>query len=207
MKKLIVVIVLLLLGVDVYGQSLNYFLKGGISISNTTFTVIERGVESGRERDNRYSFYFGGGIERSIGANSDKLHVQIELIYSEQGWVYHYTDPGDYLTHEINQINLPITLKKEYFKNLHIVFGGYIGQVIHSKEKSSDSNNRFEVEKYKNLDAGLLAGIEYNFNIGIIFEARYMHGLMDISKVSYPLSFIEHEYKNRVIHIGIGYRF
>ena len=89
--------------------------------------------------------------------------------------------------------------------NFQGLFGGYVGRVIYSKEKSSNNPKRFEIDGYKNFDAGLVLGLEFKF--GVFLETRYMYGLADSSKVSYPSSFIEHEYKNRVFQIGLGYQF
>ncbi|ARV07867.1 hypothetical protein BTO04_14705 [Polaribacter sp. SA4-10] len=205
--KIKILFLLLFISAINFGQSsIKYFIKGGLSSSNTVFHVIKNGSSSIREFDNRNSFYVGTGFEILLSSKQNDLLFQVELVYSEQGWVIHYTYSG-YVIHELNQINLPIIIKKRIFKNLFAITGGYLGHVIHSKEKSYDNPNRFEIEGYKNFDAGLVLGLEYKFKFGGFLETKYMHGLADVSKVSYPSSFIEHEYKNRIIQIGIGFQF
>jgi hypothetical protein len=192
-------------GVSFGQSSVKYSLKGGLNSSNTNYSVIKKGHSSKREYDNRNSFYIGGAIEVFINSKLKNLSLQIELIYSEQGNTYDFSNFTE--TDEINQINMPLVLKKSITTSLYGVFGGYVGHVIHAKEKYSDSSNKFEIEGYKNFDAGLIFGLEYQFNIGFFLETRYMYGIADISKVSYPSSFIEHNYKNRVFQLGLGIRF
>lgn len=207
-KRIKILLLLLFISAINFGQpSIKYFIKGGLSSSNTDFHVIENGSSSSREFDNRNSFYVGTGFEILLSSKQNDLLFQVELVYSEQGWVYHYTYAGDYVIHELNQINLPILIKKRIVKNLYAITGGYLGHVIYSKEKSGGNPNRFEIEGYKNFDAGLVLGLEYKFKFGGFLETKYMYGLADVSKVSYPSSFIEHEYKNRIIQIGIGFQF
>jgi hypothetical protein len=207
-KRIKILLLLLFISAINFGQSsIKYFIKGGLNSSNTDFHIIENGRSSIREFDNRNSFYVGTGFEVLLSSKQNDLLFQVALVYSEQGWVYHYTDLGDYVIHELNQINLPIIIKKRILTNLFAITGCYLGHVIHSKEKSDDNPNRFEIEGYKNFDAGLVLGLEYKFKFGGFLETKYMYGLADVSKVSYPLSFIEHEYKNRIIQIGIGFQF
>ena len=207
-KGTIIFILSLLVSSYSFGQSsIKYFVKGGINFSNTNYSVIVKGVSSSREFDSRKSFYVSSGFNLSLTKKNENTLLQVELVYSEQGWVYNYTDPGDYTTHEINQINLPFYIKKRIFKNFYSNIGAYFGYVVHSKEKSSNNPNRFEIEGYKNFDSGLLIGFDYHFNLGVFIEMKYMYGLSDISKVSYPSSFIEHSYKNRVLQFGLGYQF
>ncbi|WP_165732736.1 porin family protein [Polaribacter sp. 20A6] len=207
-KGVAILFILLMTSSSNFGQSsMKYFVKGGLNLSNTNFKVIERGVSSSREFDNRKSFYVAAGINFPLTEVKDNILLQVQLVYSEQGWVYNYTEPGDFTAHEINQINLPIYLKTRVLHNFYLNIGTYLGYVVHSKEKTSDNPNRFEIEGYKNFDSGLLAGFEYHFNFGLFLETKYMFGLSDISKVAYPTSFIEHSYKNRVLQIGLGYTF
>ncbi len=205
-KRINYLLTVLFISTISFGQSsVKYSLKGGLNSSNTKFSVIKMGHYSSREFDNRNSFYIGGAIEFFINSKFKNLSLQVELIYSEQGNTYDFT--AFISTDEINQINMPIVLKKPIITDFYGVLGGYIGHVIHAKEKYSDSSNKFEIEGYKNVDAGFIFGLEYQFNFGLFLETRYLFGIADISKVSYPSSFIEHEYKNRLFQLGLGYRF
>ena len=60
---------------------------------------------------------------------------------------------------------------------------------------------------YTNFDLGATIGIQYDFDFGLYIETRYLYGLTDILKLEYPESLIEHENKNRVFQVGIGFNF
>ena len=203
-----IVITMLLVGGISFGQSLiRYSFKGGLNNSNADFEVIENGVSTNREYENRNSFYIGAGIEFPISSSWSDFFLQIELIYSEQGWTYYFSSLEQTLINKLDQINLPILVKKQFFSNYFVGIGAYLGHVVNAEEKFRDEKRSFKINGYDNFDFGLLLGLGYKFKFGGLIEARYMYGLADVSEISYPSSFIEHEYKNRVIQIGIGYEF
>ena len=88
MKKKILIVLLLISSICFGQSSIKYALKGGLNSANTDFSVIVKGCSSGREYSNRNSYYLGGAIEFFINSTFKNLFLQVELIYSEQGWVY-----------------------------------------------------------------------------------------------------------------------
>lgn len=179
------------------GQSLKFSLKTGYNLSNVKYNVIVDGSSSGREHHNKNSFYIGGEMEYPINLKAKNgTAVKIGLMYSEQGYTFYETSTI------INQINLPIVLKKRVFNDFFVLAGGYLGYISKVKDNWGTTIN-----DYTNFDFGTTIGIEYEFDFGLFLETRYLYGLTDILKLEYPESLIEHENKNRVFQVGIGFNF
>ncbi|WP_298369161.1 porin family protein [uncultured Lutibacter sp.] len=178
-------------------QSLKLSLKAGYNLSNIEYNVIINGSSSGRKQHNKNSFYIGGEMEYPINLKAKNgTALKIGLMYSEQGYTFYET------TTIINQINLPIVLKKRLFNDFSVLAGGYLGYISKVKDSWGTSIN-----DYTNFDFGTTIGIEYEFDFGLYVETRYLYGLTDILKLEYPESFIEHENKNRVFQVGLGFNF
>lgn len=189
-----------------FGQSINFSVKGGLNISNTKFSVIEHGNSSSRDYDNRTSFFVGGGFDFSILSKKDVLLMQVELLYSREGHTIFYPSLDYRRIFNLDQVKLPILLKNKLFNQLYLLGGGYVGYIINVQEDAARGLRSIK-DDYNNFDTGVIIGVEYHFNLGIFIEARYNHGLADVSSVEFPNSSIEHDYKNRLFQMGIGYKF
>ena len=122
--------------------------------------------------------------------------LKVGLIYSEQGNTYFETSTI------INQINLPIVLKKKMFNDFFFLAGGYLGYIFKVKDSWGTTLN-----DYTNFDFGATIGIQYDFDFGLYIETPYLYGLTDILKLEYPENLIEHENKNRILQVGVGFNF
>jgi len=190
-------ILFLLIAQITQGQSLKFSLKAGYNLSSIEYNVIVDGSSSGREWHKKNSFYIGGEIEHPINWKAKNgVTLKIGLIYSEQGYTYFESSTI------INQINLPIVLKKKVFNDFFVLTGGYLGYISKVKDSWGTTLN-----DYTNFDLGATIGIEYHFDFGFYLETRYLYGLTDILKLEYPESLIEHESRNRVFQVGIGFNF
>jgi len=205
MKKVFLTVLTVIICFVGYGQKLKFGLKGGMNSSNTKFTVFVQEVSSERKYDSRISYYIGGFVEYLTNPESNKsISLQAELQYSKQGYSYNRTSEFGF-TFQLDQLNLPLTLKKPLVDNFSIVGGIYLGYVTSSNEEFG--GGKFQQNEYFNFDTGLIIGTEYSFDFGLFMEIRYMYGLADISDFKSQKSNIEHEYKNRVFQIGLGYTF
>ncbi len=191
-----------------FGQSINFSVKGGLNISNTKFSVIEHGISSNRDYDSRTSFFVGGGFDFSILSKNDfKLLMQVELLYSREGNTKKFSSLDYTRILNLDQVKLPILLKKKLFNQLYLLGGGYVGYIIDVQEDTATGGRRSIKDNYTDFDTGAIIGVEYHFNLGIFIESRYNYGLADVSSVEFPNSSIEHDYRNRLIQFGIGYKF
>ena len=110
-------------------QSLKLSLKAGYNLSNIEYNVIINGSSSGRKHHNKNSFYIGGEMEYPINLKAKNgTALKIGLMYSEQGYTFYET------TTIINQINLPIVLKKRLFNDFSVLAGGYLGYISKVKD-------------------------------------------------------------------------
>jgi len=182
-----------------------YGLKGGINASNTRFTVLNQGESSKRDYDNRISYYICGFVEYLPKPESSKsISIQAELQFSKQGYSYKRKSETGY-EFQLDQINLPLTLKKSMINDFSIISGVYLGYVTSSNEKYQGNN--YQENQYFNFDVGVLIGAEYSFDFGLLLEIKYMYGLKNISDFKSQDNLIEHEYKNRIIQLGLGYMY
>ena len=192
-----------------FGQAINFSVKGGLTISNTKYTVIVNGSSSNRDYDNRTSFYVGGDLDFLILSKNDfKLRMQVELLYSREGLTKKISSLNYTRMLNIDQIKLPILLKKKLFNQLYIMGGGYIGYIINVQEDTGTGGGLRSIkDSYNNFDTGIIIGVQYHFKLGIFIESRYNYGLADVSDIEFRNSTIKHNYKNRLVQFGIGYTF
>ena len=66
------------------------------------------------------------------------------------------------------------------------------------------SNDPVDKDDYKHFDYGIGLGVEYNLpNNGLFFEASYNWGLANLEKNGDSKNYAN----NRVIQVGVGYKF
>lgn len=77
--------------------------------------------------------------------------------------------------------------------------------------KGKDENGNSETLSFnpdKTFDFGLGVGAEYNLPFGLFFDATFNLGLTDVSTKEKTIEeFPAFKFKNRVIQIGVGYKF
>lgn len=210
MKKYYLLLVFIIVGIGLStGQSKSYFIKGGVNISKPKYSVIENGVSSDRDFGKRVSFHVGGGINFPIlTKNEFNFSLQIEVLYSREGYNLSFPNSDTKLILNLNEIKTPILLKKGLFDNqLYPVVGGYLGYVLDARENSGAGNFRSIKNDYNDFDVGAIIGCEYRFDLGIFVELRFNYGFTNLSLVEYPDSSIKHSYKSRVFKVGLGYQF
>ena len=185
-----------------FSQSISYEIVGGLNVSNLKLSINHNGDITKWNRDNRTSFFLGGGIEFPIkNVKSDKFSLNIQLQYSQQGnFVEYFNNENNF--DEVNQINLPVKIKAELFNNLFIGLGGYIGYIVFVDDYFYEDENN-----YSNFDFGTLVSVEYKLYQKISIEAKYLFGLTDILNREYNEGAYKHNRFNRVFQIGLNYKF
>tara|TARA_B110000091_G_C13668948_1_gene412900 strand:- start:197 stop:814 length:618 start_codon:yes stop_codon:yes gene_type:complete len=205
MKTIYITFLTLLICSVTYSQKLKFGLKGGMNLSNTKFTVLDNGESSARDYDSRISYYIAGFIEYFPKPESKKpISVQAELQFSKQGYSFNRSSETGFIF-QLDQMNLPLIIKKPIIADFSIVGGIYLGYVTSSNEKYQ--GRKFQQDEYFNFDNGLLVGGEYSFDFGLLLDFRYMLGFQNMSDFKSQESNVEHEYKNRVFQFGLGYKF
>ncbi len=161
-------------------------IKGGLNVTNLMGDVKDVAI--------RTSIHAGLVAEIIV---SDKFSIQPELLYSGQGATV-TSDGGGRI--KLDYITLPVLAKFPIAKNLSLEAGPQVGFLISGKYKTNDSNEK--IEGLKTIDFGLDAGLEYELNNGVFFQARYNIGLTDIGYAG-----DNNRASNSVIQFSIGKQF
>lgn len=171
-----------------------YGAKGGISLSNSLFTVAQGSLPDFFDsRTIGPGVYFGfyGQIKFS-----DKMMLSPELLFTQKGWNYRMS-----LVH-LNYLEIPVLISFRPIKSIGIEAGPNISLLL-------SSNGSFK-SFYSGYDYGLNAGVVYSilkrFSVGV----RYYLGLKVVNEVYFvdpnnnPLGHIKE--RNSSLQIGVTYQ-
>lgn len=149
------------------------------------------------ETGQRHAFHAGFYSESFI---SETAALQIELIYSQQG--YELKDNGGTFTQKLDYINLPLLLKIYPTENFFLEVGPQAGFAIGHKEEFDSNFNLFNTSNEfepQSFDWGVNFGAGFKTNSGVSFGARYHLGFGDIYNEGSP--------QNRVWQFTLGFDF
>ena len=144
----------------------------------------------------RPAFYVGGLAEFAF---NDVVLMDAGLTYSNQGFKAKQGD-GALVQHALN---LPVWFKYD-FAGFRPKAGLYAGYILSQQLKGNGKTETVESDLYNHFDYGIGLGAEYNLpNNGLFFEASYNWGLANLDKNGDSKNYSN----NRVIQIGVGYKF
>ncbi|MEI6408667.1 MAG: porin family protein [Bacteroidota bacterium] len=154
-------------------------IKGGVNFSNL-YT---------KDADNTKTLTgFNAGIFAKIPITS-RFAIQPELYFTTKGADVTYRNAfvDGTARFKLDYVELPILIVANITKNFHIEAGAYAGVLVSGKVKNQSNVGLFnfedniKVEDYNRLDAGLAAGVGFDFGaLGI--GARYTYGLTKVGK-------------------------
>lgn len=175
MKNFILIVLTAFLTTSVISQEIDLGLKAGANFASIT---------DASGLSNRTGFLIGvfAGVKFS-----DKLGIQGDLLYSQQGAKL---DPKDI---NLNYINVPIVLKYYLVQGFNLQAGPQFGFIVDDNIKDLLG---IEAESF---DLAGVLGLGYDFPFGIRIEGRHNFGLTDV--------FNSIKGKNSVTSIAIGYSF
>ena len=199
----------------VNAQELKFGAKAGLNFSTLSSLEV-------KQTENEYTttyktnlgfrtgFHFGAFVEYGF---TDQLFVEAGIAYSSQGAKLNSFETktvnswGNIVESSkfegasiiLNQVNIPIWVKYDIagFRPKAGLNLGYLADVKakeNGKTKSQDPEKRF--------DFGLGIGAEYNLPMGLFFDANFTLGLTNLEDKQSKA-----DIKNRVIQIGVGYKF
>ena len=171
-------------------------------------------------------FHFGAFIEYGF---NEKLWVEAAVDYAFQGGkiksfeVIEKDNNGNVLSKtkedfknakfNTQQLNIPLWVKYD-INGFRPKVGINLGFLTKIETKGENNEQKTVTESStpdKKFDFGLGIGAEYNLPMGLFFDATFNLGLTELSNKEYskdgetllpPMKF-----KNRVIQIGVGYKF
>ena len=213
MKKSMLVLCTLFLCATVAAQTdkVKIGVKAGLNISSLT--------SDENELDSSDKTGFTAGIMAEIPL-AKNFSIQPEVLYSQQGMKFSYSDVDVQNSHYkstigLNYLNIPVMLKYYVVKGLSVQAGPQIGILLKANNKYQDNflgyenHETFNLSDYANgIDTSVNFGLGYQFKNKFYTDLRYTISYSDIFKdASANTYIINSDMKNRVFQITIGYFF
>ncbi|OCB72864.1 hypothetical protein B0A79_21370 [Flavobacterium piscis] len=214
MKKSMLVLCTLLLCATITAQTekVKIGVKAGLNIASLTFDENE--LESSQKTG------FTAGIMAEIPL-AKNFSVQPEVLYSQQGMKFSYSDidvaNSSYKsTITLNYLNIPVMLKYYVLKGLSVQAGPQIGILLKSDNKYQDNflgydnHENYNLSDYTNaFDTSVNLGLGYQFKDKFYVDLRYNISYSDVFKEANSNGnyVINSDMRNRVFQITIGYFF
>ena len=187
-------------------------VKAGLNIASLTFDENE--LESSQKTG------FTAGIMAEIPL-AKNFSVQPEVLYSQQGMKFSYSDidvaNSSYKsTITLNYLNIPVMLKYYVLKGLSVQAGPQIGILLKSNNKYQDNflgydnHENYNLSDYTNaFDTSVNLGLGYQFKDKFYVDLRYNIAYSDVFKEANSNGnyVINSDMRNRVFQITIGYFF
>ena len=191
-------------------QKVKLGVKAGLNISSLTFD------ESELRSSSKMGFTAGLMVEVPIAKN---FSLQPELLYSQQGTKTSFfdqdvTNSNFKGTIELNYLNIPLMLKYYVIKGLSVQAGPQVGILLKANNKYQDNflgyenQESFNLKKYSSgVDTSVNFGLGYQYKDKFYTDFRYNLSYSNVFKDGDANYFINHDMKNRVFQISVGYFF
>ena len=237
MKKIFIIAAMAVAGITTANaQEFKVGAKAGFLLSNVSkedLSFTQAGITSTAKTNTSFKpgFHFGAFIEYGF---NEKLWVEAGVDYAFQGGkiksfeVIEKDNNGNVLSRtkedvkntkfNTQQLNIPLWVKYD-INGFRPKVGINLGFLTKIETKGENNEQKTVTESFtpdKKFDFGLGIGAEYNLPMGLFFDATFNLGLTDLSnkqKVVLNQSggvariVPSQTFKNRVIQIGVGYKF
>ena len=231
MKKLFIIAAMAVAGITTANaQEFKVGAKAGFLMSNLSiddFSATQAGITSIAKSNTSFKpgFHFGAFIEYGF---NEKLWVEAGVDYAFQGAKYksfeviEKDNNGNVLSRtkedvknakwNTQQLNIPLWFKYD-INGFRPKVGINLGFLTKIETKGEDNEQKTVTESFtpdKKFDFGLGIGAEYNLPMGLFFDATFNLGLTKLSNKEKNDDGTYSEggkFKNRVIQIGVGYKF
>lgn len=208
-KTMLVLCTLFLSGAAIaQDQKVKLGIKAGLNMANLSVD------ESELNSSDKTGFTAGLMVEIPL---AKKFSLQPELLYSQQGSKFSYSDAevsnsNFKSTIKLNYFNIPVMLKYYVTKGLSVQAGPQIGILLKSNNEYQDNFLGYDNKENMNLkeyssgiDTSVNFGLGYQFRDKFYADARYNLSYSNVFKESDVSYFINNDMKNRVFQITIGY--
>ena len=192
MKKILMTVAFAALAIAGANAQTKFGVRAGLNLADVALKSGDRKFET----KIRPAFYVGGLAEFAF---NDVVLMDAGLTYSNQGAKAKEGD-GAFRQHALN---LPVWFKYD-FAGFRPKAGLYAGYILSQQLKTGNEITTVDKDDYKHFDYGIGLGVEYNLpNNGLFFEASYNWGLANLEKNGDSKNYAN----NRVIQVGVGYKF
>ncbi len=202
MKKSLVFSLFLAVALNVGAQDYNNVpqlgIKGGVNFSTLRF-IKNASPGATTSYDSRWM----GGLFGNIPF-AKRWSLQVEGQYSQKGGnIKTGTIQGD-IHQRLDYISVPTLLKFHGSKEFKVLAGAEWDFLGRATQVNQGLNTSFEnSERFRNTGVGLVAGIQLWPFQRWVFDARYIHGITEVSQA--PTNNLQT--RNRVFQLSIGYVF
>ena len=184
MKKLFCLTAASFLLTFMYAQQTHFGLKAGVNIASVA-------IDGGDDYSSKAGLHIGGLAHIHI---SQHFALQPELVFSMQG------GKDDAAKLNLNYINVPLMAQYMTLDGFRLQTGPQLGILVGAESKVGDVEVDVK-DDLSSIDFSWSFGAGYLFPSGFGIDARYNHG---ISNISDDESF---EARNRVFQVGLFYQF
>ena len=192
MKKVFMTVAFAALAIAGANAQVKFGARAGLNLAD----VAVKYGDVKQESKIRPAFYVGGLAEYAF---NDVTLLDAGLTYSNQGAKY---KEGDRALVQ-HALNLPVWFKYD-FAGFRPKAGLYAGYILSQQAKADGNTETVESDLYNHFDYGIGLGAEYNLSDnGLFFEASYNWGLANLQKDGDSKNYAN----NRVIQVGVGYKF
>jgi hypothetical protein len=171
---------------------LKFGIRGGLNASTVSFPNLPNKSE-------KISFHIGGFTDIPISDNF--MSIQPELSYSSKGTMFKVLNQKQSINMNYVDLLVPVSFKMNAF-SLNV--GPYVSYLISSPDYIYYNDNSVLVDGFKKIDAGLTAGLNYNFN-KMLFGLRFNQGLIDVTENNTRT--LLGSGKNAVGQVSVGFKF
>lgn len=185
MKKIFsIVATSLFMLLSVAAQEVHFGIKAGVNVSSVDIT-------NGDDYNSKAGLHVGGLAHIHI---SQHFALQPELIYSMQG------GKVENVNLKLNYINIPLLAQYMINDGFRLQTGPQLGFLLSAKSKVGDVERSVK-DDLSSIDFSWVFGAGYLFPSGVGIDARYNHGISNISDNT------TYKSKNRVFQFGLFYQF
>lgn len=167
-------------------------IRAGLNVTNITLDNLPNKSER---------FGFHAGIFANLPVVVDFISLQPELSYSAKGAAFEVLNERQTLNMNYVDFLLPVAFK---LGSIDIQVGPFASYLISTPDYTLFEDNTVVLDAFKKFDAGLTAGLSYNFN-KMLIGIRYNQGFMDVTKDN--AKSILGSGKNAVGQVSLGFRF
>lgn len=203
MKKIVLSVALLAGAATAANAQATLGLKAGVVAATVSGDNTE-------EADNRFGFQVGATANFGI---NDMFSFQPELLYSQKGFQLEAEDSGVNLESKttFHYIDLPL-LARLNAGGLFFEAGPQFGYLVGRKTETefsgggvSGSGSDDDLDGFRKLDVGYIAGLGYQLESGLSLGVRYNGGITNIFDVDDEND--ADKVRNSVFQFQVGYSF
>ncbi|CAN5372998.1 porin family protein [soil metagenome] len=220
MKKIILLsMAIFCLGAaKIQAQDIQYGIRAGVNnawwggnAANYFQELVS--FENAFKMRNNSGIQLGGYMNLPI---TERFSIEPALMYSKKGQQVYQTlfeksiiNPKVVFSSNSHYIDLPVIMKYEVHNGLYVFGGPQISYLLGNTLRAEAGILGFDVLNqrikydgtFRKVDAGMTAGVGYNFGNGFNISAGYDHGFTSLDRWGST------DISNRVIRTSIGYTF